>query len=64
MDEDDKPDDLPNRDYRRYEGYWHGFTFIIFDTDQPDGAWIRSSYWVPVAAPEAEDDGDTGEQPD
>jgi hypothetical protein len=41
-------DDLPDRDYERYDGYWHGFTFIIYDGDQPDGRWIRSTYWVEV----------------
>lgn len=45
----DRSDDPNNRDYSRYEGYWHGFTFIIFDSEDPDSAWIRSTYWVPIA---------------
>ena len=50
VDEDpDDGDELANRDFSRYEGYWHGFTFIIFDSEEPDDQWIRSTYWVPVA---------------
>jgi hypothetical protein len=47
--DDDQETSLANRDFSRYEGYWHGFTFIIFDSEQPDDQWIRSTYWVPVA---------------
>lgn len=49
------PEDLPERDFARYEGYWHGFTFIIFDGENPDDGWIQSSYWVPVATEESEE---------
>jgi hypothetical protein len=49
-DDSDGSDELANRDFSRYKGYWHGFTFIIFDSKAPDGAWIRSTRWVPVAA--------------
>jgi len=45
----DRSDDPKDRDYSRYEGYWHGFTFIIFDSEDPDSGWIRSTYWVSVA---------------
>lgn len=38
-------DDLVDRDFGQYWGYWHGFTFLIFDGDNPE-AWIRSSVWV------------------
>jgi hypothetical protein len=46
---DDNYPEPEEQDYSKYEGYWHGFTFIIFDSDSPDDAWIRSTYWVPVA---------------
>jgi len=42
-------DDPKYRDFSRYEGYWHGFTFIIFDGESPDGAWIRSTRWHAVS---------------
>jgi hypothetical protein len=57
-------DDLADRDYDRYEGYWHGFTFIIFDGQQPDGRWIRSTYWVEVAGFDGDADAGSGDQPD
>ena len=49
--------DPKHRDFDRYDGYWHGFTFIIFDSENPDGGWIRSTYWVAVAPPDGERDG-------
>lgn len=61
--EDDQPEDLPERDFSRYLGYWHGFTFIIFDEQNPD-QWIRSTYWVPVASDEDADQDRGEQQPD
>ncbi|AGM11267.1 hypothetical protein HHTV1_11 [Haloarcula hispanica tailed virus 1] len=57
MDEDSSQEDnrLLDRDFERYEGYWHGFTFIIFDSEGPDGAWIQSTRWVPVAVGDPEE---------
>jgi len=40
--------DLLERDFTRYEVYWHGFTLIIYDTQNPE-AWVRSTFYVPVA---------------
>lgn len=55
MDEDGAEDgDPPKQDFTRYYGYWHGFTFVIFDEQEPE-AWIRSTYWVDVATEEAEE---------
>jgi len=61
---DDNQADLLHREYSRYEGYWHGFTFIIFDGENPSGAWIRSTRWVPVSLGVDDPDLDTGEDTD
>jgi len=62
-DDTDVSASLLDRDFDRYEGYWHGFTFIIFDSEEPDGAWIQSTRWVPVATGDPEERGDQ-RQPD
>lgn len=60
----DDSDDLLHRDFDRYEGYWHGFTFIIFDSEDPGDQWIQSTRWVPVAVGDPEERGDHQDQPD
>lgn len=47
-DDDSPAEPLPDRDFSQFFGYWHGFTFVIFDEQNPE-AWIRSTYWVEVA---------------
>jgi len=63
-DDTEPPDDLLHRDFERYEGYWHGFTFIIFDSEDPGDQWIRSTRWVPVAVGDPEERRDPEDQPD
>jgi hypothetical protein len=53
----DNIEDLPDRDFSRYDGYWHGFTFIIFDSDGSDESWIRSTRWVEVAGVDPDPEG-------
>lgn len=63
-DDTEASDDLLHRDFEQYEGYWHGYTFIIFDGDDPAEQWIQSTKWVPVAVGDPEERRDHDDQPD
>lgn len=58
-DGEDEPEEVKDRDFTRYFGIRHGFTYIILDEDEP-GAWIRSTWWEPIATGDSESD-DEGE---